>query len=491
LRNVNISTFYPRKNGPLIVAREHAMAYGTDDTWRVWDVLSRKEDDLKWCGHPPGCGPQYDSMGRPAEESFFFVGDWAHEQMGRVERVRQALAASGPMAQHIVARRLAGIDLATIWHILISACQDIALYYGGSVLAGGFVGGFGGAFLGGVGAVPGAAAGAAAGGYVGGAILAMLGLKSLVEGVLQSVPEAFNCYKRGFLEAWGPTKMDRLEVMGETTKGDPLSGAFDLANGHAIMVAAILTVLVAYLTRGKGDKAALLNDIRQSPRLGPKVAQWVEQNEDQLRQHPALQPRVRWGAAHDAPPPPPPRRRGPGKEPERSRPGGMPKTKVPCFTTKGLPQGSVPEFDRQLAGQEAGINDMTVDEYLKGREAFKAGTSVRDPNVARNARVGYQDVLEENSFNKLREQGMSWSEAKAKSAAIASDKMKTLAALHNPDMVVAGKDRISDFGNRNINSRIGAQWNKRQRLAELDKAASGVPVAMRSSKMNARLERCK
>jgi hypothetical protein len=87
---------------------------------------------------------------------------------------------------------------------------------------------------------------------------------------------------------------------------------------------------------------------------------------------------------------------------------------------------------------------------------------------------------------------MSREDAKAKASEIAAEKMKTLAALHNPDMVAAGKDEIRDFGNRSINSRIGAQWKKGQRLTELDLAANNVPESMRgSTKMNTKLERCK
>ena len=467
------------------------MSNGMDDVWRVWRDLERKEDELKWGGGQPGFGPQYDSMGRPATTSSYFNAGWAHEQMGRVSRVRQAIDDSGPMAQRMIAQTLSGINLSTIWDILVSACQDIALYYGGSVAAGGFAGGVGGAFFGGVGALPGAAAGAAAGGYVGGWVLAMLGLKSLVEGLAQAIPDALRYYEKGFLEAWGPTRHDYQHGFGPSTRGDPRTAAFYLANGHVIMISAILAGLVAYLTRGRGDKAVLLAEIRQSPRLGPKVAQWVEQNEDQLRRHPALQPRRGGALPAEEPPPPPKRRREPTEDKEHHQPSGMPKKKVPCFTTKGLPQGSVPEFDRQLAGQESGINSMTVEEYIKGREAFESGNSVRDTKVARQARADYQETLKEDAYEKLREQGVSRSEAKVKSVDMASEKMKTLAALHNPDIVAGGKDAISDFGDRNINSRIGAQWKKGERLAKLDKAANEIPESLRANtKMNAKLERC-
>ncbi|MFZ3287925.1 MAG: DUF6861 domain-containing protein [Telluria sp.] len=467
------------------------MGYGTTDTWRVWSDLRRKEDDLKWCGHRPGSEQHYDSMGRAAHAASHLCG-WGNEQMGRVDRVRQALAESGPSAQHMIARRLSGINLSTIWHILISVCEDIALYYGGSVVAGGLIGGFGGAFLGGVGAVPGAAAGAAVGSYVGGAVLSMLGLKSLVLGVVQSVPEALDYYKKGFLEAWGPTRQDRLQGFGMTARGSPSSAAFYLAHGHVIMVTTILAVLLAYVTRGKGDKAALLKEIEQSPRLGPKVAKWVEQNEEKLRHHPALQWRGSGGAgALPREEPPLPSRRA-RREPERSRPSGMPKKTVPCFKTKSLPQGSVPEFDRQLTGQETGINNMTVDEYLNGREAFESEKSTRSSSIARNARASYEGKMTFAVAKKLQEEGLSLIEADKKAEQIAAEKMKTLAALHIPDMIAGGKDVIGDFGDRNINSRIGAQWNKGGRLAELDKAANALPQAIRAiTKMNVKLERCK
>lgn len=193
--------------------------------------------------------------------------------------------------------------------------------------------------------------------------------------------------------------------------------------------------------------------------------------------------------AHDEPPPP--RRRGAGREPERFRPNGMPKKKVPCFKTNGLPQGKVPEFDRQLAGQEAGINNMTVEEYVKGREAFGSGKSMRDPSIARKARENYQEKLRRNLIGEYQATGLSPRAAEEKAMQDAVEKMRTLAALHTPDMVAAGEDKIGDFGDRNINSRIGAQWNKGQRLVELDKAANAIPESMRSTKMNAKLERCK
>jgi hypothetical protein len=42
--------------------------------------------------------------------------------------------------------------------------------------------------------------------------------------------------------------------------------------------------IMAYVTKGKGDKAALLTEMRNSPRLGPKMADWVQANEAQFPQ---------------------------------------------------------------------------------------------------------------------------------------------------------------------------------------------------------------
>jgi len=67
--------------------------------------------------------------------------------------------------------------------------------------------------------------------------------------------------------------------------------------------------------------------------------------------------------------------------------------------------------------------------------------------------------------------------------------MSVIAALHNPDLVAGGKDMISDFGDRQINSIIGAQW--KTKIPELKKAAERVPPNLRSStRMNVKLHKC-
>ena len=286
--------------------------------------------------------------------------------INRVSEVRSALWRSTHIAGHMLAERLAGIDLSGVLGILLDACKDIALYWGGSVLLGGAAGAGIGVFFGGVGAIPGAFAGAAFGAQAGTWVLGLLGLASLVEGLGAALGEALWCYESGIENAWGPTERHPYR--------DRWRAPDDFARGHVLLVMAMLTAIVAYLTRGRGDKAKLLQEIRQSPRLGPKVADWVAANEGKLLAHPALKPKEQQvtmtsATKPDAGPPMTPsqlrraREEGPPEPaPKPREPRVMPQKKVRCFEPNGLPSGSFPEFDRQIAGQQRGINDMTVDE---------------------------------------------------------------------------------------------------------------------------------
>ncbi|WKB52328.1 DUF6861 domain-containing protein [Eleftheria terrae] len=420
--------------------------------------------------------------------------------MSRVDRVTEALYRSGEETRRIVVNRLAGLEVSMILDILIEACKDIALYYGGSVVVGGVAGGVAGFFAGGVGAVPGAGIGAGLGAKAGVWILGLLGLASLVEYLADSLPDAFRCYEDGFRACWGPPPGTGMRSRDYAFVGEDNAVSFaagQFAQGHVILVMAVLMALSEYLTRGRGDKAQLLREIRESPRLGPRVADWLVANEKQLAGHPGLNYRSANGSAAGGggkgaiPPPPPPPPRGP-KEPDGtpSGPRRMPEKKVPCFESNDLPESMIPEFDRQLGGQERGLNDMTVAEYLEGRRAFEEGESVRDPQIARSARNAYRRALQDDLTDKFRAEGMSPKAAKAKAIEVAKEQMSTLAALHNPDMKAGGRDWITDMGDSDVNSRIGAQWASR--IEDLDRAAENVPKGDRAKTlMHAKLHRCK
>lgn len=95
-----------------------------------------------------------------------------------------------------------------------------------------------------------------------------------------------------------------------------------------------------------------------------------------------------------------------------------------------------------------------------------------------------------NIFRELRSKNISVGQAKNLANQLASEKMDTLAALHNPDLFAGGKDKINDFGDRRVNSSIGPQWPAR--ISGLDVAAKSIPKADRGTmKINAKLERCR
>jgi hypothetical protein len=162
-----------------------------------------------------------------------------------------------------------------------------------------------------------------------------------------------------------------------------------------------------------------------------------------------------------------------------------------------MPHSKIPEFDRQLVGQEKGLNALTVQEYVTGRAAFAAGQTKRDSQIARDARSKFEERLNIEYSKNFSRLGHSPQLAKTLAVSEAKAKMRTLAALHNPDLISGGADVIDDFGDRWVNSSIGPQW--RSRVKHLDdaverylKASSREPgFDPKLETMNASLERCK
>jgi len=79
---------------------------------------------------------------------------------------------------------------------------------------------------------------------------------------------------------------------------------------------------------------------------------------------------------------------------------------------------------------------------------------------------------------------------------LANEKVKSqmsdLAALHDPDLIAGGDDKIRKLGNKNINSSLGSQWSKSGRVAGMDLAArNSLEKFGPNAKMNIELERCK
>ena len=232
------------------------------------------------------------------------VSGWKEaESMGaRTSRVREALRDSKGIALDELYRRFNDINLSVIGEILIDICIDMALYIGGSVVVGMGLGAIGGLLFGGIGAIPGAAAGAAAGLSVGGMLMNLLGLKSLAEYISDAIPSALEKYQEGFKSAWGsdPGVQSSMATKGFPTEGNVFFASHKFADGHIIIVTAMLMAIAAYLTRGRGDKAILIQEMRQSKRFGDKAADWVLQNESKIINEPKLRPQQNAGISNEA-----------------------------------------------------------------------------------------------------------------------------------------------------------------------------------------------
>ena len=143
-----------------------------------------------------------------------------------------------------------------------------------------------------------------------------------------------------------------------------------------------------------------------------------------------------------------------------------------------------PEFARQLADQEKGMNELTVKEYLDNRERYIAEGRALEGNSAQQA--ARREALSKK-YKELIELGMSRSDAKIK----AKEWLDTQAALHNPDQIAGGHaNQIGGMGDKRINSSIGSQW--KYRIDAVDEQIQTLtekmtPEQLRTTYLNVRL----
>ncbi|MCS6258324.1 hypothetical protein G3479_03445 [Shewanella baltica] len=136
------------------------------------------------------------------------------------------------------------------------------------------------------------------------------------------------------------------------------------------------------------------------------------------------------------------------------------KHKVACF--KKNSKGSDIEYDRQLQGQQDGINKMSVKEYLDNRESYNAIGRKGTGAAQDKARKDFKEKLIKEYTEKLVNEGeYLGEEALEKAKELALSDMKTLNALHNPDMIAGGKDIVFDLGDASVNQSIGSQWKNK------------------------------
>jgi Novel toxin 15 len=164
--------------------------------------------------------------------------------------------------------------------------------------------------------------------------------------------------------------------------------------------------------------------------------------------------------------------------------------KPKCF--KNGSKSSHTEYETQLRAQQKALNDMSVEDYLKNRDRYeemkRMGTraeqaAARAKAIADNAKT-YSDTL--------RSQGMPKDLAIEQGKQMAQNAAKGMDILHNPDLIAGGSPHgTGDLGEAGANRSIGSQWNKDDRLDELNKAAKDVkPEDRKNTKMNVELNRC-
>ncbi|UTZ44660.1 polymorphic toxin type 15 domain-containing protein [Vibrio campbellii] len=176
----------------------------------------------------------------------------------------------------------------------------------------------------------------------------------------------------------------------------------------------------------------------------------------------------------------------------------MKRFKVPCFkpgkglkdTFKGKERELEHHFARQLKYQEQGLNDLTVGEYLGNRKRYKEmkrdGTGAAQKDFRERFSRDLNDSLEQDY-----QKSMSPRVAREKAAERTNEIMDNLAALHDPDMIAGGNDKVIRMGDAKVNSSIGPQWRYKQRLKGMDEAAEKALADFGpDTKMNVSLSRC-
>ncbi|EIK96935.1 hypothetical protein PMM47T1_09756 [Pseudomonas sp. M47T1] len=403
----------------------------------------------------------------------------------RVRCVRQACFLANVQASLKLRQRFANLNIQTVLADLLDAAQDLAKLIAASALTGAALGSVAGLFLGGVGAAPGAVTGGMFGLKVGTWIVGVMGLAALAEDITKGLPPVLDAYAQGIRTAWNGPREQSSSLLGNFSDDGNAAwfAASMVADAHENLIILVLSAMAAYLARGAGNASVLASQMRDSKR-GGRIAQWMLNHEERLKQHPDLKPREQQRGL--------PHQRSPELEPQRDKetrkgkanPETMPLHHVDCFKADRLPEFKVSEFERQLGGQEGGLNALTVEEFLEN----VANPVARNGKIARDARRRLEEVLIERFFESFFQE-MTGPAARKMATIKAKNTMANLAALHNPDLSAGGKDAISDFGDRQVNSTIGPQW--KTKIEKLKGAAEQVsPHLRKSTTLNVKLTRC-
>jgi len=402
----------------------------------------------------------------------------------RIRAVQSAFNQAEWQAAHLLRQRFTELEIASILDELLVVVRQMAMIVVGSAITGGAIGAGIGAFGAGAGAFPLAGVGATMGLKVSGWILGVLGLSSIAEFFIDGLPRIGEYYLDGIRSAWEGTHDEGLSPFGRDDPNAISRAAHSIALGHVEVVVLLLGAMVSYLTRGRGDARVLAQEMAASDK-GARLGQWMLKHEEGLKKRPDLQvPERRRGAVDDPPPAPANRPAGKDNKSSTGKPGSMPLHRVACFKADNLPTSKHGEFERQLKGQQDGLNRLTVEEFLEN----VANPVKRSPNAARRARKELEETLTRRVEEEL-QQTLSYKAARVEAAKRVKETMASIAALHNPDLIAGGKDVIGGFGDRQVNASIGPQW--KTKIENLKNAAQAVPESSHSKTlMNVDLHKC-
>ncbi|MBN3575913.1 polymorphic toxin type 15 domain-containing protein, partial [Vibrio neptunius] len=147
-------------------------------------------------------------------------------------------------------------------------------------------------------------------------------------------------------------------------------------------------------------------------------------------------------------------------------------------------------FARQLKHQEAGLNDLTVGEYIENRNRYEKMRRAKTGMAQESFRIDFSEDLK-TSLYKSYKLNMTNREAKRSASKRTLEIMDNLASLHDPDMIAGGKDKVNRMGNKRVNASIGAQWRHKSRLTQMDEQAQrALETLGPEAKMNVSLKRC-
>ncbi|RAU43067.1 DUF6861 domain-containing protein, partial [Pseudomonas sp. RIT409] len=270
----------------------------------------------------------------------------------RLDHIRTAFYRAEFEAADLLRQRFADLDIGEVVQELLGTVGQMALIVVGSVLAGGVIGAGAGALAGGAGALPGGLAGMGVGLQASGWILTALGLASIAEYFVNGLPVLLDHYLVGIQVVWDGISGDEgLNPFGENELLVVQRATHHFARGHVEVVVLLLSAIVDYLTRGRGGIGQLANEMH-STRQGKRLAQWMIKHEETLKKRPDLHSAQSTRGSFGSQESTPPHRQN--EQTAGRKPLGMPEHKVPCFSADNLHYSKIPEFDRQLGGQEKG-----------------------------------------------------------------------------------------------------------------------------------------